>query len=71
MLSGNRADGKCVDSREEDEKLNTGQEENPQPGLFDAGPAGVPAQDAPAPEPLARRTLPSRPLWICAEIKLA
>ena len=54
-----------------DEKLNTGQEENSQPSLFDAGPAGVPAQDAPAPEPLARRTLPSRPLWICAEIKLA
>ena len=45
-----------------DEKLNTGQEENPQPSLFDDGPEGAPAQDAPTPEPRPRRTSPSRPL---------
>ena len=39
-----------------DEKLNTGQEENSQPSLFDAGPEG-----APTPEPRHKRTPPSRP----------
>ncbi len=34
-----------------DEKLNVSPEENPQPSLFDAGPEGAPAQDAPALEP--------------------
>ena len=43
-----------------DEKLNTGQEENPQPSLFDAGPEGAPAQDAPAPEPPAPENAPER-----------
>ncbi len=38
-----------------DEKLNTGQEENSQPSLFDAGPEG-----APTPEPRHKRTPPSR-----------
>ena len=33
-----------------DEKLNTGQEENPQPSLFDTGPADAPAPETPAPE---------------------
>lgn len=43
-----------------DEKLNTGQEENPQPSLFDAGPEGAPAQDAPAPEPSAPENAPEQ-----------
>lgn len=43
-----------------DEKLNTGQEENPQPSLFDAGPEGAPAQDAPAPEPPAPENAPEQ-----------
>ncbi len=33
-----------------DEKLNMSPEENSQPSLFDAGPAGAPAQDAHTPE---------------------
>ena len=56
-----------------DEKLNTGQEENSQPSLFDAGPespapenvpeqtGGEPhAQDAPAPEPPAPENTPEQ-----------
>ncbi len=51
-----------------DEKLNVSPEENPQPSLFDAGPAGAPAQDAPTPEnaPRAdwrRTTRPGCPGW--------
>ena len=34
-----------------DEKLNVSPEENPQPSLFDTGPAEAPAQDAPAGAP--------------------
>ena len=33
-----------------DEKKNTGQEQAQQPSLFDAGPAGAPAPEPPAPE---------------------
>ncbi len=36
-----------------DEKLNTGQEQTEQPSLFDAGPAGAPAPEPPAPEQAA------------------
>ena len=43
-----------------DEKLNTGQEENPQPSLFDNGPEGAPAQDAPTPEPPAPENVPEQ-----------
>ena len=43
-----------------DEKLNTGQEENSQPSLFDAGPEGAPAQDAPIPEPPAPENAPEQ-----------
>ncbi len=43
-----------------DEKLNVSPEENPQPSLFDAGPEGAPAQDAPTPEPPAPENAPSR-----------
>ncbi len=43
-----------------DEKLNTGQEENSQPSLFDAGPEGATAQDAPAPEPPAPENTPEQ-----------
>ena len=43
-----------------DEKLNTGQEENPQPSLFDNGPESAPAQDAPAPEPPAPENIPEQ-----------
>ena len=39
-----------------DEKLNVSPEENPQPSLFDAGPAGAPAQDAPTPENAPEQT---------------
>ena len=35
-------------------------EENPQPSLFDAGPAGAPAQDAPTPEPPAPENAPEQ-----------
>lgn len=37
----------------EDEKLNPNPAENPQPSLFDTGPADTPAPDAPTPEPPA------------------
>ena len=37
-----------------DEKVNVSPEENPQPSLFDTGPEGAPAQDAPAPICLLR-----------------
>ena len=43
-----------------DEKLNVSPEENPQPSLFDAGPAGAPAQDAPTPEPPAPENAPEQ-----------
>lgn len=43
-----------------DEKLNVSPEENPQPSLFDAGPAGAPAQDAPTPEPPAPENAPKQ-----------
>lgn len=43
-----------------DEKLNTGQEENPQPSLFDNGPEGAPAQDAPTPEPPTPENVPEQ-----------
>lgn len=43
-----------------DEKLNTGPEENPQPSLFDAGPADAPAPAAPAPEPPAQENAPEQ-----------
>ncbi|WP_300448133.1 hypothetical protein [uncultured Oscillibacter sp.] len=33
-----------------DEKLNTSPEENPQPSLFDTGPAEAPTPEPPAPE---------------------
>ena len=36
-----------------DEKLNPNPAENPQPSLFDTGPADTPAPDAPTPEPPA------------------
>ena len=39
-----------------DEKLNVSPEENPQPSLFDTGPEGAPAQDAPAPENAPEQT---------------
>ena len=43
-----------------DEKLNVSPEENPQPSLFDTGPAGAPAQDAPTPEPPAPENAPEQ-----------
>ncbi len=43
-----------------DEKLNVSPEENPQPSLFDAGPEGAPAQDAPTPEPPAPENAPEQ-----------
>ncbi len=43
-----------------DEKLNVSPEENPQPSLFDAGPEGAPAQDAPTPEPPAPENIPEQ-----------
>lgn len=43
-----------------DEKMNTGPEENPQPSLFDNGPEGAPAQDAPAPEPPVKENTPEQ-----------
>ena len=43
-----------------DEKLNVSPEENPQPSLFDAGPEGAPAQDAPTPEPQAPENAPEQ-----------
>lgn len=43
-----------------DEKLNVSPEENPQPSLFDAGPEGAPAQDAPTPEPQASENAPEQ-----------
>ena len=53
-----------------DEKLNVSSEENPQPSLFDAGPAGAPARRVllprtlPPRSPRPRRTFPSRPPWM-------
>ncbi len=44
-----------------DEKLNVSPEENPQPSLFDAGPADDHALEAPAPEARFRRTFLCRP----------
>ena len=46
-----------------DEKLNVSPEENPQPSLFDAGPDGAPAQDAPTPEPPALENAPEQTDW--------
>ena len=43
-----------------DEKLNVSPEENPQHSLFDAGPEGAPAQDAPTPEPQAPENAPEQ-----------
>ena len=39
-----------------DEKLNTGQEENSQPSLFDAGPEGAPTPEPPVPENAPEQT---------------
>ena len=44
-----------------DEKLNVSPEENPQPSLFNAGPADDHALEAPAPEARFRRTFLCRP----------
>ena len=41
-----------------DEKLNVSPEENPQPSLFDTGPADAPAPETPAPEPPAPENIP-------------
>ncbi len=43
-----------------DEKLNVSPEENPQPSLFDAGPAGAPAPETSAPEPPAPENIPEQ-----------
>ena len=43
-----------------DEKLNVSPEENPQPSLFDNGPEGAPAQDAPTLEPPAPENTPEQ-----------
>ena len=42
-----------------DEKLNVSPEENPQPSLFDNGPADAPAPETPAPEPPAPENTPA------------
>ncbi len=41
-----------------DEKLNVSPEENPQPSLFDTGPADAPAPETSAPEPPAPENIP-------------
>ena len=41
-----------------DEKLNVSPEENPQPSLFDTGPADDPAPETSAPEPPAPENAP-------------
>ena len=43
-----------------DEKLNTSPEENPQPSLFDTGPAEAPTPEAPTPEPPAPEKAPEQ-----------
>ena len=43
-----------------DEKLNVSPEENPQPSLFDTGPADAPAPETPAPEPPALENIPEQ-----------
>ena len=43
-----------------DEKLNVSPEENPQPSLFDTGPADAPAPETPAPEPPAPENIPEQ-----------
>ena len=43
-----------------DEKLNVSPEENPQPSLFDAGPADAPAPETSAPEPPAPENIPEQ-----------
>lgn len=43
-----------------DEKLNVSPEENPQPSLFDTGPAEAPAPEAPTPEPPAPEKAPEQ-----------
>ncbi len=43
-----------------DEKLNTSPEENPQPSLFDTGPAEAPTPEAPTPEPPAPENAPEQ-----------
>ncbi len=43
-----------------DEKLNVSPEENPQPSLFDTGPADAPAPETSAPEPPAPENIPEQ-----------
>jgi len=43
-----------------DEKLNVSPEENPQPSLFDTGPAEAPTPEAPTPEPPAPENAPEQ-----------
>lgn len=43
-----------------DEKLNVSPEENPQPSLFDTGPAEAPTPEAPTPEPPAPENIPEQ-----------